>query len=67
MLKFLSSKTNESVKRLIAFLLTLALIGKFFCVNSETILQVFIYSFSVLIALLLALATAETISDIFKK
>ena len=63
---FLSSKTNESIKRLIAFLFCISLIVVLFIPNSETIKIQIIYGMFVLIALLLGLATAETIVGIFK-
>lgn len=66
MINFLRSKTNESSKRLIAFLFAITLICiPIFC-KSDKILEMLIYAYSILIVLLLGLATVETIAAIFK-
>lgn len=82
MIKFLQSKTNESVKRLIAFLfaITLIVIIFLFCGSViwllyygkpvSEIIQIIItiiLCIVSLIALLLGLATVETILEIVKK
>lgn len=64
---FLSSKTNESSKRAIAFLFSITMIVVYFFSNDVEVKKLLIYCYSVLIALLLGLATAETIVRIFKK
>lgn len=67
LLNFLQSKTNESLKRLISILFAITLIVVYFFTNDAEIKKLLIYCYSVLIALLLGLATAETIAGIFKK
>jgi Ca2+/Na+ antiporter len=66
-LNFLQSKTNESLKRLIAIMFAITLIVIYFFTNDAEIKKLLIYCYSVLIALLLSLATAETIISLFKK
>ena len=66
-LNFLQSKTNESLKRLIAIMFAITLIVIYFFTNDAEIKKLLIYCYSVLIALLLSLATAETIVSLFKK
>jgi len=63
MLNFLRTKTNESSKRLIAFLFALTLIILAFWLRTPQIIDLLFYS----IWLLLGLATAETISGLFSK
>lgn len=65
--KLLSSKTNESLKRAVAFLFAITMIIAYFVTESVEIKKLLIYCFAVLISLLLALATAETIVSLFKK
>lgn len=67
LLNFLQSKTNESLKRLISILFAITLIAIYFFTKEVEIKKLLIYCYSVLIALLLGLATAETIVGIFKK
>lgn len=67
MKNFLSSGTPESIKRLIAFLFTIALIAAYFSTNDMGLKTTLVYCYSVLIALLLGLATAETITNLFNK
>jgi len=82
LLNFLSSKTNESVKRLIAFLFSLSLIITLFvfcCAiiwllyygkdisKIKEIVDLLIYCDCGLIALLLGLTTIEKLSAYFKK
>ena len=67
MKSFLQSKSNESSKRLIAFLFSITMIVVYFFSNDIEIRKLLIYCYCVLIALLLGLATAETIVSIFKK
>ena len=64
---FFSSKTNESSKRAIAFLFSITMVVIYFFSNDLKIRELLIYCYTVLIALLLGLATAETIVGIFKK
>ena len=64
---FLQSKSNESSKRAIAFLFSITMVVIYFFSNEEKIRELLIYCYTVLIALLLGLATAETIVGIFKK
>ena len=64
---FLKSKTNESSKRAIAFLFSITMVVIYFFSNDLKIRELLIYCYTVLIALLLGLATAETIVGIFKK
>ena len=66
MLKFLSSKTNESSKRLIAFLFALTLIAIAIFCNSEKILSQLVYVFTTLIVLLLGLTTVEKLAELWK-
>lgn len=63
MLNFLRTKTNESSKRLIAFLFASTLIYLALTYHTEQIISYLFYS----ICLLLGLATAETITDLFSK
>jgi presenilin-like A22 family membrane protease len=82
MKSFLQSKSNESVKRLIAFILsiTLVVVLLLFCASVvwllyygkqindiKQVIDLLIYCFLALISLLLSLTTAETIVSIFKK
>mgnify|MGYP000718749477 CR=1 FL=1 len=82
LLNFLQSKTNESLKRLIAIMFSITLIAiiLLFCgsviwllyfgksiTEIKAIIEILIYCFVALIALLLSLATAETIVSLFKK
>lgn len=64
---FFSSKTNESSKRAIAIMFSVTMVVIYFFSNEKEIKELLIYCYSVLIALLLGLATAETIVGIFKK
>jgi hypothetical protein len=64
---FFVSKTNESSKRAIAILFSVTMVVIYFFSNDVEIKKLLIYCYSVLIALLLGLATAETIVGIFKK
>ena len=64
---FFQSKTNESSKRAIAFLFSITMVVVYFFTNDVEIKKLLVYCYSVLIALLLGLATAETIVKIFKK
>ena len=64
---FLQSKSNESSKRAIAFLFSITMVVIYFFSNDLKIRELLIYCYTVLIALLLGLATAETIVGIFKK
>ena len=64
---FLQSNTNESSKRAIAFLFSITMVVIYFFSNDIKIRELLIYCYTVLIALLLGLATAETIVGIFKK
>lgn len=64
---FFKSKTNESSKRLIAFMFSITLIVIAFITNSEKILEQIITALSYLIALALGLNMAENITNIFKK
>jgi heme/copper-type cytochrome/quinol oxidase subunit 4 len=66
-LNFFRSKSNESSKRLIAFMFSVTLIVIAFITNSEKILEQIITALSYLIALSLGLNMAENISNIFKK
>jgi hypothetical protein len=66
LLGFLQSKTNESLKRVIALIFAISLIVIAFITKSENVLLQIIYGFFVLIALLLGLATIETLADIWK-
>jgi len=63
MLNFLRTKTNESSKRLIAFLFALTLIILAFWLRTPQIIDLLFYS----IWLLLGLATTETIANLFKR
>jgi len=63
MLNFIRSKTNESSKRLIAFLFALTLIILALWLRTPQIIGLLFYS----IWLLLGLAAAETISGLFSK
>jgi hypothetical protein len=65
MIKFLHTKTNESSKRLIAFMFSITMIVVYFVTSDIETRKLLIYCYSVLIALLLGLATAETIASIF--
>jgi Mn2+/Fe2+ NRAMP family transporter len=67
MKSFLQSKSNESSKRLIAFIFSITLVVVYFFTSEPEIRKILIYCYTVLIALLLGLATAETIVSIFKK
>ena len=64
---FFTSKSNESQKRLIAFMFSITIIVLAFNVTSIEILKLIVYGIFSLIALLLGLATVETIVNIFKK
>jgi hypothetical protein len=64
---FFQSETNESSKRAIAILFSVTMVVIYFFSNDVEIKKLLIYCYSVLIALLLGLATAETIVGIFKK
>ena len=64
---FFVSKTNESSKRAIAILFSVTMVVIYFFSNDVEIKKLLIYCYSVLIALLLGLATAETIVSLFKK
>jgi len=64
---FFKSETNESSKRAIAILFSVAMVFIYFFSNDVEIKKLLIYCYSVLIALLLGLATTETIVKIFKK
>lgn len=59
-------KANESIKRVIAFLFSLALIDIAIYTKLEAIQKFTISGMIILIALLLGLATAEAIINIFK-
>jgi len=61
------SKTNESSKRAIAIMFSVTMVVIYFFSNDVEIKKILIYCYSVLIALLLGLATAETIVNVFKK
>ncbi len=62
-----SSNKSESVKRVIAMMFTIAMIAAYFTTNDVALKNVIVYCYSVLIALLLGLATAETITNLFTK
>lgn len=64
---FFSTKTNESSKRAIAIMFSVTMVVIYFFSNEKEIKELLIYCYSVLIALLLGLATAENIVGIFKK
>jgi hypothetical protein len=64
---FFTSTSNESQKRLIAFMFSITIIVLAFNVNSIKILEQIIYGMLALIALLLGLTTIENLVNIFKK
>lgn len=64
---FFIASTNESSKRLIAIMFSVTMIVIYFFSNEVEIRKTLIYCYSVLIALLLGLATTETIVKFFKK
>jgi hypothetical protein len=67
LINFLSSKTNESIKRVIAFIFSISLVIDLFLEKDLLLQKIIIIGMFSLICLLLALATAETIVGIFKK
>jgi len=64
---FFQSETNESSKRAIAILFSITMVVIYFFSNDAEIRKLLIICYTVLICLLLGLATAETIVKIFKK
>ena len=64
---FFKSKTNESSKRLIAFMFSITLIVIAFITKEKEILSQIISALAYLIGLLLGLNMLETISEKFKK
>ena len=64
---FIQGKTNESLKRLIALIFSLTFVRVYFLENNIEIKTLLTYIIGSLIALLLGLATAENIINIFQK
>ena len=62
-----SSKTNESSKRAIAILFSITMVVVYFVTPNVEVKTQLIYCYTSLIALLLGLTTAETITGMFKK
>lgn len=63
---FFTSSSNESQKRLIAFMFSVTIIVLAFNVQSVEILKMIVYGLFLLIILLLGLATVEKLYDIYK-
>jgi hypothetical protein len=60
------SKTNESSKRAIAILFSITMVVVYFVTPDVEVKTQLIYCYTALIALLLGLTTAETITGILK-